>query len=311
MANTVQTNGNGQIQRKGAEKPEDKIGALIQRMAPEIARALPKHVTPERMARVAMTALRTNAKLAACTPVSLIACIMQASQLGLEVNTPLGHAYLIPRKNKGVEECTLLIGYQGLIELSRRSGQLRAIWAFPVYEGDHFKVTYGLSPMVEHEPRFDAPRDPKSLKYVYAAARLAETDEPVFVVLTRAEIEGYRKRGASGRGISTPWDSDYEAMSLKTAVRRLYRWLPKSIEMMTAATVDESTNLRATFSDEVRGTIERGTGLELPDGEPETLDTSDVPEGARHAQPIEQFGKPAATYDTSDQDAPPPDDHDA
>ncbi len=292
----VQINQNGQLQTR-RKSGSDSIVDLIEKMKPEIARALPKHVTPDRMARVALTALRTNKQFAECTPQSLLACIMQASQLGLEVNTPLGHAYLIPRKNKGTMECTLLIGYQGLIELARRSGQVRALWAFPVYEGDVFKVAYGLKPNVEHEPKFELARAPGSLRYVYAAAKLADTDDPVFVVLTRAEIEGYRKRGASGRGITTPWDSDYEAMALKTAVRRLYRWLPKSIEMAHAMSGDEAveTGRASIFTDEVRGAIEKGTGLELPAGDVETLDVSDVPEEARHADPVEMAGR--STHD--------------
>ncbi len=155
----VQINQNGQLQTR-RKSGSDSIVDLIEKMKPEIARALPKHVTPDRMARVALTALRTNKQFAECTPQSLLACIMQASQLGLEVNTPLGHAYLIPRKNKGTMECTLLIGYQGLIELARRSGQVRALWAFPVYEGDVFKVAYGLKPNVEHEPKFELARAP-------------------------------------------------------------------------------------------------------------------------------------------------------
>lgn len=292
---------NGQIQRPATNGDQRVVHPLIRMltgngMKAEIARALPKHVTAERMARVALTALRTTKDLLSCTPESFLACIMQASQLGLEVNTPLGHAYLIPRKNRrqGTTECTLIIGYQGLIDLARRSGQVRGLWAFPVYEGDAFKVSYGLKPNVEHEPKFDGPRNKDTLKYVYAAAKLADNEDPVFVILTKSEIEGYRKRGASGDGVSTPWDSDYEAMSLKTAVRRLYRWLPKSSEMARAAEVDEGLELgkASTFDPEVEEALKRGAGLTLPeDTQPETIATDEVPASAKHSEPVEMAPK--------------------
>ena len=320
-----QTNGNGQIQARATTQREEHplIKLLSSKgMQSQIAAALPKHATPERMARVALTALRTTRDLDKCTTPSFLACIMQAAQLGLEVNTPLGHAYLIPRKSKGLKadqrECTLMIGYQGLIDLARRSGEVLGIWAFPVYDGDIFKVSYGLKPNVEHEPKFErahvATKESKSnsLRYVYAAAKLRDNDDPVFVVLTWAEVEAFRKRGASGQNFSTPWDTDYEAMALKTAVRRLYKWLPKSIEMARGMGMDEASELglAQTFSPEVTDALTKGGGLELPEGlEAETLDTGDIPADARHAQPIEMSKTPSTPgYEPSEQDAPPPDD---
>lgn len=324
-----QTNGNGQIQKREEQKAHPLVGLLTSKgMHAQIAAALPKHVTPERMARVALTALRTTKDLQLSTKESFLACIMQAAQIGLEVNTPLGHAWLIPRKSKGLKanerECTLMIGYQGLIDLARRSGNVLGIWAFPIYDGDAFKVSYGLAPKVEHEPKFDKPHvackgsaQNNTLRYVYAAAKLRDNPDPVFVLLSYAEVEGYRKRGASGQNFSTPWDTDYEAMALKTAVRRLYRWLPKSIEMARAQEVDEASELglAQTFAPEIVEAIEKGSGLELPSGmEAETLDTSDIPESAKHAQPIESKSKSSpgtqTSYDPSEQDAPPPDDVD-
>lgn len=258
------TNQNGQIQRR-AERPGSNLAGLLESMKGEIARALPKHLTPDRMARVALTALRTTKGLVDCTPASFAASIMTCSQLGLEPNTPLGHAYLIPRQNRraGIVECTLMIGYQGFIELARRSGQVRSIWAYPVYEGDDFTVKYGLAPTIEHSPRFDGPRTPKTMTHVYAAAKLRDTDEPVFVVLTKREVEGYRARGQSGGA----WDTDYEAMALKTAVRRLYRWLPKSIELATALRVDEAPESGRSQLEVVGGEIRDALhrqGLDLP-----------------------------------------------
>lgn len=267
------TNGNGQIQKRNGQGDTPPLIAMLNndRMKHEISRALPKHMTGDRMARVALTALRTVKDLAQCTPASFAASIITLSQLGLEPSTPLGHAYLIPRRMKGTLEATVIIGYQGLIELARRSGQVRAIWAYPVYQGDDFAVKYGLTPTIEHQPRFESERSPKTLTHVYAAARLKDSDDPVFVVLTKREVEGYRARGQGGG----PWQTDYEAMALKTAVRRLYRWLPKSIEIASALRVDEAPELGRSqleaLSPEIRDAVER-QGYDLPPEMP-----SDVP----------------------------------
>ncbi len=235
-----QATGNGQIVPRDKGAAKNDLRALLQKMGPEIARALPRHVSAERMGRISLTALNSTPKLAQCTPESFLGCIVQAAQLGLEVNTPLGHAYLLPfedRRNQRVL-CQLIIGYQGMIELARRSGLVKAIYAFAVYEGDEFSWELGLTPAIKHKPHSKPGREePAKLTHVYAVAKL-DGGEPIFTVLTRSEVERYRKRSrASGSG---PWVTDYEAMSLKTAIRRLYRWLPKSAEMARAADVDEA-----------------------------------------------------------------------
>lgn len=310
------TSTNGQIQKPPAKK-EDTVGAFIERMKPEMTKALPTHVNADRMARVALTALRTTKDLGKCTTPSLVACIMQAAQLGLEVNTPLGHAYLIPRKmDRGKQterlDCTLMIGYQGLLEIAQRSGRVKRVWAFPVYKGDKVTVSYGLRPNIEHTPDFNVDRSPANLTHTYAAATLEGSDEPTFVVVTRKEIEAARLRGAS-KYTTTPWDTDYEAMALKTAVRRLYKWLPKSIEiarLLSAVGVDESHEAGKThvFMPEVTDAMHR-QGLELTEGEPDSLEgqMSDAPPTA------DTVTKPASSpgtersHDPNEQDAPPPD----
>lgn len=224
-----------QIEKR--RSPANSLAELLMGQKDQIALAIPKHMTADRMLRVSMTALRTTPKLAECTPQSFLSCVMSAAQLGLEPNTPLGHCYLIPRKNKGVMECTLLIGYQGMQDLARRSGQLRRIHAYVVREGDHFAWTLGINPDIQHTPA--SGNENKPITHAYAVARLQSGDD-VFAVLTRGEIEKRRKRGASGSGIKTPWDTDYDAMALKSAVRALWAFLPKSSEMAMAVSVEEA-----------------------------------------------------------------------
>lgn len=224
-----------QIEKR--RSPANSLAELLMQQKDQIALAIPKHMTADRMLRISMTALRTTPKLAECTPASFLSCVMSAAQLGLEPNTPLGHAYLIPRKNKGVMECTLLVGYQGMLDLARRSGQLRRIQAYVVREGDHFTWALGLNPDIQHRPGNG--NESKPITHAYAVARLQGGDD-VFVVITRGEIEKRRKRGASGSGIKTPWDTDYDAMALKSAVRALWAFLPKSSEMAMAVSVEEA-----------------------------------------------------------------------
>lgn len=234
---TIKTTQNGQIQPKAQQgqvvkRQEEGLAGLLKSMGPEIARALPRHVTPDRMARVCLTALRVNPKLGDCTPASFMASIMACAQLGLEPNSPLGQAYLIPYG----KTCQLILGYQGMIDLALRSGRVTSIKASIVREGDTFEVEHGLHEKLIHRPSGD---DEAPMTHVYAVARIKDGD-PVFTVLSRAAVEKRRKRGASGKGISTPWDTDYESMALKCAVRALWKWLPKSAEMATAQTADET-----------------------------------------------------------------------
>jgi len=220
---------------------EPELVVLLKKATSGIAQALPKHLSADRMCRIALTALRTTPNLLQCSPASFLGSVIQASQLGLEVNTPLGYAYLIPYG----KVCQLLIGYQGMLELARRSGRTKAVYAFPVYDGDKFSYTLGLNPTLEHEPA-GITHDPKRLTHAYAVAKLLD-GEPVFTVLTRDDIEAARSRSrAKNNG---PWVTDYEAMAVKTAVRRLFKWLPKSAEMAVAVAVDESIETtRSQFS---------------------------------------------------------------
>lgn len=250
------TNENGRIQKRAAT-PSDSLVSMIERLKPEIGRALPKHVTPDRLARIATTAIRMNPELGQTTQASFLGCIMQMSQLGLEPNTPLGQAYLIPRRSKklGTIECTMIVGYQGWLDLVRRSGLVRGIWAHAVYEGDRFEQTLGTTPRLVHEPSATATRNARTLTHVYACAMIAGDDSPAFIVLRRDEVEQARMRGASGSGARTPWDTDYEAMAIKTAVRRLVKWLPKSVELARADVIDDAGRASLAVSDEVRDVL--------------------------------------------------------
>lgn len=276
------TNGSGQIQKR-EEQPGDKLASLLQRMGPEITRALPKHIDGDRMARIALTALRTVPKLAECSAPSFMGCLLQSAQLGLEVNTPLQQAWLIPRNNfrtKGTD-CTLIVGYQGYIDLAMRSGRVTGIYAFVVREGDDFRCTLGLSPDIHHVPSSAADRETKPITYVYAVAKIKD-GEPIFVCLSRAQVEARRARSegytyqAKKGGKANPWFSDEEAMFQKTAVRALWKWLPKSAEMAQVDAVETAAEVgrsqAGSFDPEVTNLLQKH-GLDEPiDVEGEDVD---------------------------------------
>ena len=143
---------------KQNETQASTLGKMIDAMRPEVERALPKHMDPDRMCRIAITLLRRQKGLAECEPMSFLGALMTCAQLGLEPG-PLGHAWIIPRKNVDtkVVEAHFQLGYKGAIELARRSGQLAKITARTVYQGeidkDPFTVEYvGALENLTHKP---------------------------------------------------------------------------------------------------------------------------------------------------------------
>lgn len=210
------------------------VMGLLQQMKGEIARCLPKHLTPERMTRIAMTELRKTPKLQECDPMSFIAAIMQASQLGLEPGI-LGSCYLIPFWNSKRREfeCTFIPGYRGLLDLARRSGQIISLVARAVYANDVFEYEFGLKENIIHKPCMGERGD---IVAVYAVALLKDGGHQ-FEVMSKQEVDQVK---AKSQGKSAgPWSDYYDEMARKTVVRKLFKWLPCSVEMQKAVSLDE------------------------------------------------------------------------
>jgi recombination protein RecT len=219
-------------------KTKDKytnVKALLLSRREEISAALPSHVTVDRMIQVALGAIQKTPALLDCTQISLFSCIMQASRLGLEVDGMLGHAYLIPRKIKGVDTCTLMMGFQGMLDLARRSGKVSTISARVVREGDEFRYQYGLHEDLVHIPKA---RPDAEITHAYCVCKFTDGGF-AFEVLTRADLDytaaQVMEKDRSGTSI---WRSDFASMSRKTAIRRLFKYLPKSAELARAVAID-------------------------------------------------------------------------
>lgn len=203
-----------------------------------LALALPKAMTPERLVRIVTTECRKTPALLNCNTESFLGAVLQCAQLGLEPGGALGHCYLLPFGNgkakDGRPNAQLIIGYRGMIDLARRSGQIVSICAYTVHEKDHFVWRLGLDPDIEHVPSPEADRGP--MTYVYAVAKL-KGGGVQFEVMSRAEVEKVRKQSKAGS--SGPWVTHFDEMAKKTVIRRLFKYLPVSIEAARAVEVDE------------------------------------------------------------------------
>lgn len=213
------------------------VRALLEANRQQIAMALPKHITADRMLRVAMTAVQRTPKLLDCTRESLFGAIVQAAQLGLEPDGITGRAYLIPYWNgsKKVSEAQFMPGYKGLLELARRSREISTIEARVVHANDRFAYQFGLNQKLEHTPVQSG--EAGETTHVYVIARLKDGGAQ-FDVMTREDIEKIRKSSqASGSG---PWVTHWDEMAKKTVLRRVCKLLPSSVELQQAVALDEA-----------------------------------------------------------------------
>ena len=231
------------------EKPKTIAALLLDpSVKQQMALALPKHVTADRLARIALTEVRKNPKLMRCDQASFLGAVMQCAALGLEPGGALGHCYLLPfekREKVGGQWKTVrtdvqfILGYRGMIDLARRSGQIVSLEARAVYAKDKFEVELGLDSNIVHKPAWEE-ADRGQLTFVYAVAKLVGGGVQ-FDVMSRAEIEKVRARSkAKDNG---PWVTDFDQMSVKTVVRRLFKYLPVSIEIQRAVGLDEQAEL--------------------------------------------------------------------
>lgn len=223
---------------KKAKKPT--MMDFIKASEKQITKALPSAITPERFTRICMTAVTQNPDLGLCTPQSFAGAMLTAAQLGLEPNTPLGQAYLIPYNNgrTGTKECQFQVGYRGLIELAHRSGDLQSIEAHIVYENDEFEYELGLDPVLKHKPAME---NRGKIEWVYAVYKL-KSGGFGFEVMSVEDINKHRDKysQAAIRGFS-PWNDNWEEMAKKTVIKRVLKYAPMKSEFVTAMVQDGST----------------------------------------------------------------------
>lgn len=204
-----------------------------------IRAALPSVMTPERFTRMVMSALSTTPQLNDCTPKSFLGAMMTAAQLGLEPNTPLGQAYLIPyrNKNKKTLEAQFQLGYKGLIDLAYRSGEVELVQAQCVYENDTFNCQFGLEPKLEHIP---ADKDRGELVKVYALFK-TKSGGFGFEVMSVDDVQKHAKKYSQSYSSSySPWKTNFEEMAKKTVLKKCLKYAPLKSDFARGITADET-----------------------------------------------------------------------
>lgn len=226
----------------------------------ELAKAIPNTLKPERMVRLALTLLRKNDALAKCSKESIMACVVECSQLGLEPEGVLGHAYIVPFA--GV--ATLIVGYRGFAHLMYQSGMISTLSAEIVRRGDKFSRLLGTGRRLVHVPNtvpmkevgkkgsgvFEADDPERNWLGAYAAVTLLNgaTDfeylDAALIFAARAKSRSWQK--FLKEGARTPWNEypDSIAMWCKTPIRRLAKRMP------TSTTDERPKLLRAVMLDE-------------------------------------------------------------
>ena len=226
-------------QREGVTSLRDSI----KRSEQQFALALPKHVDAGRFLRCALTAINVVPKLSQCTQESVLAGLMQAAQLGLEVADVRGQAYLVPRWD-GRDKCykaSFQLGYRGMIDLAARGGI--TVTVDDICEHDQYDFERGTNAFLRHKPTLANRGD---IIAYYAVATFADARPPAFVVLGRGEAEQHRDRFASTKNkegeIYGTWVEHFDAMARKTAVRKLLNYLPATVELRQAAAIEVTAN---------------------------------------------------------------------
>lgn len=232
MANTIQN----KISTAGNTEKKT-MQTYIKSMEGEIKKALPSVITPERFTRMVLSAISTNPKLASCTPGSFLGAMMSAAQLGLEPNTPLGQAYILPYSNKGTLEAQFQIGYKGLIDLAYRSGEVEVIQSHIVYENDEFDCQYGLEPKLTHIP---ATSDRGEAVKVYAVFK-TKSGGYGFEAMSMDDVRQHAEKYSKAYNTAfSPWKTNFEEMAKKTVLKKVLKYAPLKSDFVKAALQDES-----------------------------------------------------------------------
>lgn len=207
---------------------------LIQKLIPQMQSVLPNSMNPTRLARTALTELRLVPKLRECSPESLMKCLLISATLGLEPGTTLGHIYFAPFKG----EAQLIIGYKGMINLATRSAHITNIEARTICENDDCEVNFGTNPKIYHTI---CPGKDRGKPIAYYAVAHFMNGQYQFEIMRLAEVD--RIRSFSKSANFGPWVSHYDEMAKKTVIRRLFKYLPSSIEMQKAISIDEAQEI--------------------------------------------------------------------
>ena len=228
-------------QNKPANTKQDTVRGLLMSMKGEIQNALPSYLPVDKFVRTALTAINSNPKLANCTQQSLLAAIMNSAQLGLEFNTPLGEAYLIPYGST----VNFQVGYQGLLKLAYNTGQFKRITAREVRENEDFTINYGAGE-ISHKPCLTG--DSGDVLGYYAIYQTKDGGQDVFY-MSKKDAESYGKKFSKSYH-SGPWKTNFDSMAKKSCLIQVLKYAPKAIESQGLTQAMQFDN--ANFKDSVK-----------------------------------------------------------
>lgn len=216
-----------------AQEPRNFL-ELLDKMKPEIARALPKHLNADRMCRIALTEFRKAPKLAECNLQTVFGAIITLAQLGLEPGV-LGQAYLIPYGNT----CTAVPGWQGYADLVARGGRA-SVWTGAVFEGDEFDYAYGDSPFIKHRPNDAEPQTVDRLRYCYAVGRIKGAEWPIIEVWSVPKITKHRDKYNKVGGKHYSFQH-FEMYGRKVPLLQVIKYMPKSVELQQMVDLENAS----------------------------------------------------------------------
>lgn len=212
--------------KDGTANPIAAFSKFLDKFKPQLALALPAHLKADRVARLVLTAFSQSPQLQNCDQRTIIAAVMTASQMGLEIGV-MGQGYLIPYK----ATCTFVPGWQGIVDIISRSGRA-TVWTGAVYEGDEFDYALGDSPFVKHKPKGETD-DPKKITHVYACGRVNGSEWPVIDVWPIAKVTRHFKK-MNKVGDRHYANTYWEMYARKLPLLQIAKYMPKSIELANA-----------------------------------------------------------------------------
>ena len=259
------------------QKPGDLL-KYLEKSKSAIAMALPKHLTPERMMRLALTAFSTTPALRKCTPHSILSSVVVASQIGLEIGIA-GQGYLIPYK----ETATFVPGWQGLVGLLNNTGRATA-WTGAVFEGDHFEFQLGSSPRCHHVPG-DNYGDPDKLIWVYACGKVNGSEQPVIEAWPIKRV--WKHRDQFNKVGKRHYSYDHPEMyARKVVLLQVLKYMPRSIELNNAIAASDAA--------------EMGKATTIDDGVVVEVEASEAQQEGRIIDPFQTESTPAEAAGTAE-----------
>ena len=216
------------------------ITDLLEMRKGEIAKAAPRILNTKRLMRICLASIQKNPLLLECSPASLVRCVMDAATFGLVPDGATNEAHLVPfysSKKKGYE-AQFMPGYSGIIKLALQSGYINGVELHEVYANDEFEYEYGLDQKLIHRP---TEGNPGKLRAVYCIGLLS-TGHKTFEVMTIEKAIEHRDKFTKSKNkdgkVFGPWADHFNAMALKTVLKRGLKYTPKSSELAGALNLD-------------------------------------------------------------------------